>query len=133
MNVLLENGNQTIKVSTFGELWKNQSVLQRLPVLEDTMNYTLRELLDVLANIGGFGAIQEFFKMHNYRVLQPYKKTKWEEKVFGIKYIDGKNNLWRPKWARECRGRFYYMEEEEEQKVIHTLKDSLERLSLIHI
>jgi hypothetical protein len=70
-----------------------------LPSLEETYDFTLLELLEVL---GDLDAVRVFFPQHHFRVLQ---SREWGG-AFGLKYIEG-NRLWRPRWAREARGRFY--------------------------
>lgn len=94
----------------------------RIPLINDTMDYNLQELIHYLYSNGGFIAIKEFFESYNYRVIQPFKDTTYAEKIIGIKYLDGINNIWRPKWAREARGRFYYLSDS-----IIPLKDALQR------
>ena len=81
-------------------IYNYNNTITRLPLLEDTMDMTLIELITELKKIDG---IEEFFKAHNYIVNKTYRD------VVGIKYIDGLNKIWKPKWAREARGRFYYI------------------------
>jgi len=37
------------------------------------------------------------------------RNTSYENRIFSIKYRDGINKLWRPKWARQCRGVYFYV------------------------
>ena len=83
----------------------------------------LQELLFFLYKGFGEVGIQTFFRRYNYTVSQPLKETSFWHNVFGIKYIDGVNNIWKPKWAREARGRFYYVDK---TKCV-CLKESLQR------
>jgi hypothetical protein len=99
----------------------NQSIWH-VPLLEDTMHLDLSDLIGILHKNGGIDAIKSFFLLHAYRVIQPFKDTKYEDKVIGIKYIDGMNNIWKPKWSRQARGRFYFLGDE-----IIPLKDALQR------
>ena len=91
--------------------------IPRVPVMEQTMDMTLIELVQTLMDTDGMDCLLEFFKQYHYTV------SKYIPGVVGIKYIDGINQIWRPKWAREARGRFYYVGG---SKVIG-LKDSLQR------
>lgn len=45
------------------------------------------------------------------------------ENVIGMKYLDGLNRLWKTTWAREARGRFYYVDTDG----VVTLKEGLQR------
>jgi hypothetical protein len=99
----------------------NQS-FWHVPLLQDTMDIHLKDLISLLHKNGGIEAIKSFFTIYAYRVIQPFKGTKYEDKVIGIKYIDGLNNIWKPKWSREARGRFYYLGDE-----VVPLKDALQR------
>eukprot|EP01035_Chromulina_nebulosa_P028985 gene28985-38344_t len=85
-----------------------------VPILEETYDLNLTELVQKLKDLS---ALEDFFGQHAYSV------SKFIPGVVGIKYIDGINQIWRPKWAREARGRFYHVEG---VKVI-SLKDSLHR------
>lgn len=108
-------------------IYNYNKTIWRIPLLDDTMNYTLPELLHILyindGTMNGIQQIKNFFSTYAYRVIQPFKETKYQDRLIGIKYIDGINNIWKPKWAREARGRFYYLTKE---KVI-PLKDALQR------
>lgn len=115
-------------LDTLAELQKAQQALSRLPGLAEPTHMDLRSLLEVLFATGGISAVKEFFSAHAYTVSQPCKGTRFEDCVVGIKYIDGLNRLWKPRWAREARGRFYAFDSSapEGQRVI-ALKDSLHR------
>lgn len=91
--------------------------IPRVPVMEQTMDMTLIELVQTLMDTGGMDCLVEFFKQYHYTV------SKHIPGVVGIKYLDGINQIWRPKWAREARGRFYYVGG---SKVV-ALKDTLQR------
>ncbi len=75
----------------------------KLPNLEETYDLTLLQLVQKLNDIGGLKAIEIFFNTHAYSV------SKHIPGVIGIKYIEGLNKLWKPKWSREARGRFYWI------------------------
>ncbi|NBP02545.1 MAG: HD domain-containing protein [Proteobacteria bacterium] len=94
----------------------NQSI-PRVPVLEQTTELNLQELVQVLKDMNG---IDEFFTQYAYTV------STYVPEVVGIKYIDGMNQIWQPKWAREARGRFYYVGDKFGGKVV-PLKDTLQR------
>eukprot|EP01038_Epipyxis_sp_PR26KG_P011929 gene11929-15964_t len=87
------------------------STLKQVPLLEDTTHLSLPELLHILYNINKTDSIREFFLSHHYIISQPLKNTCYENNVFGLKYIDGINQIWKPKWSREARGRFYFIQE----------------------
>jgi len=74
-----------------------------LPDLDETYDLTLLQLVQRLNDIGGLEAIELFFSTHGYLV------SKYIPEVVGIKYIEGLNKLWKPKWSREARGRFYWI------------------------
>ena len=93
----------------------NQSI-PRVPVLEQTMDYSLLELVQILKDMNG---IKEFFCQYGYTV------SSYVPDAVGIKYIDGINQIWKPKWAREARGRFYYIGDL--TKKVIPLKDALQR------
>ena len=94
----------------------NQSI-PRVPVLEQTTDLSLQELVQVLKDMNG---IEEFFTQYAYTV------STYVPDVVGIKYIDGMNQIWQPKWAREARGRFYYVGDMAGGKVV-PMKDTLQR------
>ena len=82
------------------DIYNYNYTLPKLPLLEDTNDMTLLELITLLKLTNN---IDLFFKTHNYIVIKKYID------IIGIKYIDGLNKIWKPKWAREARGRFYYI------------------------
>jgi hypothetical protein len=112
-------------LDTLAEMYHIGQSLPFLPELAETSNMDLRTLLEVLFRAGGIGAVKEFFSNHAYRILQPCKGSKFEDTVVGVKYIDGLNNLWRPLWSREARGRFYYFDTETQTVLV--LKETLQR------
>ena len=112
-------------LDTLAEMYHASQALPSIPQLAETSHMDLRTLLEVLFVAGGIAAVKEFFSSHAYRVSQPCKGSPFEDSVVGIKYIDGLNNLWRPVWAREARGRFYYYDAV--SKKVHALKDTLQR------
>lgn len=101
----------------------NQSI-QRVPVLEQTNDLTLVQLVQKLKDMG---AIEEFFSQYTYSL------SKHIPDVIGIKYIDGMNQIWRPKWAREARGRFYYIGGDKVIPLKETLQRGIEILTQAHL
>ena len=97
----------------------NQSI-PRVPVLEQTMDYSLLELVQILKDMNG---IKEFFCQYGYTV------SSYVPDAVGIKYIVVLNQIWKPKWAREARGRFYYIGDL--TKKVIPLKDALQRLMMV--
>jgi hypothetical protein len=75
--------------------------IPRLPNIDQTMNLNLLDLVKLLNSINGIDSIIEFFTMYNFTI-----NTKIPT-VIGIKYIDVVCDTWKPKWARQARGRFY--------------------------
>lgn len=115
-------------LDTLADLQRQQISAPTLPELADTTHMDLRSLLEVLFVGGGIAAVKEFFSNHAYTVSQPCRGTAFENVVVGIKYIDGINRLWRPRWAREARGRFYaYDATAAEGERVICLKDALQR------
>lgn len=101
----------------------NKSIL-RVPVLEQTYDLTLLELVQKLKDLD---ALEDFFKQYFYTI------SKYIPTVVGIKYIDGINQIWRPKWAREARGRFYYVGDKKVISLKDTLQRGIEVLTKLHI
>jgi hypothetical protein len=113
-------------LDTFAEMYHiGQTMPTFRPDLENTADMDLRTLLEVLFRDGGISSVKEFFSSHAFRISQPCKGTRFENTVVGVKYIDGLNQLWKPKWAREARGRFYYYDNETQS--VLALKDTLQR------
>ena len=94
------------------------NLIYDIPELEYTKEMSLEELLQDFKKNNSFFNI-EVLKNNAFELI--YKKEL--PHVIGIKYDDAKNRVWRYKWAREARGRFYYIGDD---KVI-SLKDSLQR------
>jgi hypothetical protein len=101
----------------------NQSI-PRVPVLHQTYDMTLVELVQKLKDMD---AVEEFFKQYAYTI------SKYVPGVAGIKYIDGINQIWRPKWAREARGRFYYVAGDKVIPLKDTLQRGIEILTKAHL
>lgn len=91
-----------------------------IPDIDRTMDLTLLELVQLLNNIGGLDSITQFFTRHAYSI------NKHIPGVVGIKYIDGLNFIWQPKWSREARGRFYWIGLTKGTQVVE-LKSALQR------
>ena len=96
----------------------NQSI-PRFMGLHHTFDMHLDELIHFLYNQGGMDVVFEFFDYYAYRNSTPTKL----QNIIGVKYVDGVNQIWAPAWAREARGRFYYISDEE----VIPLKDGLQR------
>jgi hypothetical protein len=91
------------------------------------MKMNLCELLQKLKDFGGLDAIEEFFKQNAFKV------NKDVPGVVGIKYIEGINQIWRARWAREARGRFYYIGGEKVIPIKDTLQRGIEVLTKAHL
>ncbi|NDB85172.1 MAG: HD domain-containing protein, partial [Alphaproteobacteria bacterium] len=108
------------------EMYNYNQIIPRVPVLDQTYDYTLTELIQVLRDSGGIVAIDEFFSQYDYTV------SKYVNGAVGIKYIDGMNQIWKPKWAREARGRFYYIDDDKVVPIKDTLQRGIEVLTKAH-
>ena len=98
------------------EMYQYNQTLVRTPVLEDTLHMELPELLHRLLISNG---VDDFCFTYHYRCMQQIPNA------IGIKYIDGINRIWKPRWARQARGRFYYIDHNNQTLV--PLKDTLQR------
>lgn len=58
-----------------------------------------------------FDALHRRFAVQQFVVSKPnmLKDTPYENRIFSVKYRDGINKLWRPTWARQCRGVCFYV------------------------
>ena len=61
-----------------------------------------------------FDALVRRFSVLNFTVSTPYqlRDSEYKSRVFSIKYQDGINRLWRPIWARQCRGVCFFVKED---------------------
>lgn len=91
---------------------------KRMITLEETMNLSLRELVSNLLSFGGWDALEKWFKTKNYSVKMV------DDNTVLLKYKDGINDIWRYKWAREARGRAYFLSDD---GVVFPIKDTLQR------
>ena len=84
-----------------------QDIIARPPSIDDTMDMPLLDLVRHLYSKGDLQLLKEFFEYNHYNI----KVEKFEDAVLRyvimIKYIDGINQLWKSRWAREARGRGY--------------------------
>ena len=99
------------------------------PLLEESIEMSLHQLVERLANQNSLEHMKIFFEAHSYaytcqEVLAPGKAY-----TVCVKYIDRKNRLWKPEWAREARGRGFLLwkEEGEELFKVYDFKISLPR------
>lgn len=94
--------------------------MSKCPCLDETNDMSLLQLVQRLACTN---SLDTFFSQHQYSL------KRLTNNVIGIKYIDGLNKIWRPKWSRQARGRFYYIydSETDESKRVVELKSGLER------
>ena len=86
--------------------------MSKCPSLDETNNMSLLQLVQRLACTN---SLDTFFSKHQYSL------KRLTNNVIGIKYIDGLNRLWHPKWSRQARGRFYYIydsETDESKRVV---------------
>ena len=90
-------------------------------------------MIYILYCIDKENSIKLFFKKYNYVIIQPFKDTHLENNIFGIKYLDGCNHIWKPKWSREARGRFYYIDNNSIIPLKNTLQRGIELLTKVHI
>lgn len=101
-----------------------------LPPYDLTLNYTLIELVQILNDIDGLNSIINFFTSYFYTVTRHIKG------IVGIKYVEGGNKLWKAKWSREARNKFYWIGTTSKTKVIELrgcLQRSIEVLTTLHI
>ncbi len=108
------------------KMYEYNQTLPRVPVLDETYDLTLLELVQKLVDIGGLPAIERFFGTYGYTV------SKYVPGAVGIKYIDGLNRIWRPRWAREARGRFYWIGGPQVIELKNTLQRGIEVLTKAH-
>jgi hypothetical protein len=111
-------------VEKIKEMYAYNQSIPRVPVIDQTYDMTLREVVSKLNELNG---IQEFFKQYAYTV------SDYVPGVVGIKYIDGMNRIWQPKWAREARGRFYYIGGDKVIPLKDTLQRGIEVLTKAHL
>lgn len=92
--------------------------------IEQTMNMTLIELLTQLKTIKN---IEAFLKPLRYDIKL------YSDNIIGINYQEGINNIWRPKWSRETRGKFYYIGDDKVIELKGGLQRGIEILTSKHI
>ncbi len=107
------------------QIYEYNKTIPRVPDISETHDLNLHELVMKLNNISP-DAIDEFFRQYHYIVSKPFQN------VIGIKYIDGINNIWKPKWAREARGRFYYINNKNVIELKYGLQRGIEVLTKAH-
>ena len=61
-----------------------------------------------------FDALYRRFAVQQFSVSMSnmLRNTPYENRFFSIKYLDGINKLWRPTWARQCRGVCFYVRDD---------------------
>lgn len=104
--------------------YKAQNVIARPPPIENTINMTLLELVQNLYANGGLTLLTEFFEYNNYNIKVEEFEDDTLHYVLMIKYIDGINQIWKPRWAREARGRGYAINQNGD---VYEIKSSLIR------
>jgi len=122
MNHVLDHVCEKIK-----EIHTYQKTLPKIPVLAQTYDMILIELVQRLKDVGGLEAIVQFFTAYSYTV------NRYIPDVVGIKYIDGMNQIWQPLWSREARGRFYYIGSEKVVELKSALQRGIEVLTKAHM
>jgi hypothetical protein len=60
-----------------------------------------------------YDALNRRFAVQHFVVNNPsfLRGTEFEGRIFSIKYRDGINRMWRPTWARQCRGVCFYVQD----------------------
>jgi hypothetical protein len=73
--------------------------------------YGLAESTDFKVN---YDALKRRFAVQHFVVSSPsyLQGTELDGRIFSIKYRDGINRLWRPTWARQCRGVCFYVQDD---------------------
>jgi len=100
---------------------KHNDLVPRPPAIIDTIHMNLPQMIKVLYDRGGMEMVCEFFTK-NYYTIKTAEYDGFTTVV--IKYLDGINRIWKPRWAREARGRGYAITSSGEVLV---LKESLIR------
>ena len=101
----------------------------RLPLLKETLSTSLKDLVYQLVRDGGLEGMQLFFKEHKYITnLLRYDHCN----IVTIAYIDGQN-VWKPRWAREARGRAYAILKDEVKEIKKNLMRGAELLTSKHL
>ena len=108
----------------FTEIYAYNQRIPRVPVIDQTMDMSLLELVQKLKDVNG---IEEFFGQYNYSL------SRYIPGAIGIKYVEGINQIWKPKWSREARGRFYYIGGEKVVPLKNTLMRGIEVLTISHL
>lgn len=104
--------------------YEAQKIFARPPRIDDTMNMSLFDLVRHLYSRGDLKLLKEFFEYNHYNIkIEEFEDTMLRY-VIVIKYIDGINQLWKPKWAREARGRGYAISWTDD---VYEIKSSLNR------
>jgi hypothetical protein len=101
-----------------------QNIIARPPSIDDTMNASLLDLVRHLYSRGGIKLLKEFFEYNHYIIKVEEFEDAVLRYVIVIKYIDGINQFWKPRWAREARGRGYAISREGD---VYEVKSSLIR------
>jgi len=110
----------------YDKLFIIEHIINQLSSLTNSCeNFDDKNLLELI-KIKGNSVIQ-FFKDNNYIVNEKIPN------VIGVKYKDGINNIWKPKWAREARGRFYYINGNDVIELKNSLQRGAEILTFNHV
>lgn len=104
--------------------YKAQSVIARPPCIEETVDMTLVQFISHLYKRGGIKLVKEMFEHTHFTIkIEEFNDVQLKYIVV-VKYIDGINQLWKPRWAREARGRGYAINCSSE---VYEIKNSLIR------
>jgi hypothetical protein len=112
------------------ELSAQLNTRPRLPTVEETMHTPIEELVHKLWVYGKSDAIRTFFRS-NYYITSFHTETPTLAIVI-IKYMDGINRLYRPKWARRARGIVLAVSDEECISLKNPLQRGIEIFTNVH-
>jgi len=81
-----------------------------LELYEDLDIIQLVSKLDQEFGFENVGKLKDWFGKRHFNVseVKITLNSKFENKIVGVKYIDGLCKIWQPKWSRQCRGVYLY-------------------------
>lgn len=106
---------------------KNESILDisfyNIPIIQFDQN--ILEYANYLYKNTSWGEMIDTIQKKRFIVSCPYNLhgTKYEKRIIKIKYVEF-NNMWKPKWTRQCRGIILYLNDDD---IIVPLKYQLQR------